>query len=108
MNSTCFRTALALAAVALLVLAGCQAPRGERLPPTERAVAAAVGVPGDAIAFRREGGDDDVSTPPRGALALPESIRRSLQHSPVLQAALAQVRSAESEALQSRLLPNPV
>jgi outer membrane protein TolC len=71
-------------------------------------VAAAVGVPSDAIAFRREGGDDDVSTPPSGALALPESIRRSLEHSPELQAALARVRSAESEALQSRLLPNPV
>jgi outer membrane protein TolC len=61
----------------------------------------------DAVQFRTESLPTDA--PPIGnALDLPTAIERAVRQSPTLQAALAEVRVAQADARQSRLLPNPV
>ena len=61
----------------------------------------------DAVQFRTESLPTDA--PPIGnALDLPAAIERAVRQSPTLQAALADVRVAQADARQSRLLPNPV
>ncbi|HIM67899.1 MAG TPA: TolC family protein, partial [Verrucomicrobia bacterium] len=61
----------------------------------------------DAVQFRTESLPTDA--PPIGnALDLPAAIERAVRQSPTLQAALAEVRVAQADARQSRLLPNPV
>jgi outer membrane protein TolC len=62
----------------------------------------------DAIELRSEGEPLDAVEPAADMLALPEAVRRALLHSPQIQKALAQVRAAEAEAGQARLLPNPI
>jgi outer membrane protein TolC len=59
------------------------------------------------VQFRTESLPTDA--PPIGnALDLPAAIERAVRQSPTLQAALADVRVAQADARQSRLLPNPV
>ena len=60
----------------------------------------------NAVQFRTESLPTDA--PPSGALDLPAAIERAVRQSPTLQAALAEVRVAQADARQSRLLPNPV
>ena len=61
----------------------------------------------DAVQFRTESLPTDA--PPIGkALDLPAAIERAVRQSPSPQTALAEVRVAQADALQSRLLPNPV
>jgi outer membrane protein TolC len=48
------------------------------------------------------GGDDSSS------LSLVEAVRRTVEHDPRIQVALAKVRSARADSSQARLLPNPV
>jgi len=88
----------------LLVLgvAGCQSQR----PATEGEIAAATGVSG-AIVFHAQAEGIDAGETPE-TLTLTEAVRLALTHDPRLQQSLAQVRLAEAEANQARLLPNPV
>jgi outer membrane protein TolC len=46
--------------------------------------------------------------PPAETFTLGQAIRRAVLHDPRLQAALAHVRSAQADALQARLLTNPI
>ena len=61
----------------------------------------------DAVQFRTESLPTDAQ-PMGNALDLPAAIERAVRQSPTLQAALAEVRVAQADARQSRLLPNPV
>ncbi len=73
-------------------------------PGTDIRVAAGLA---NAVQFRDEALPTDAS-PVSNALDLPGAIKRAVRQSPVLQAALAEVRAAQADARQSRLLPNPV
>lgn len=94
-----------LAAVSALALAGC-APS---LPSTDlsRSIQLATGE-ADPIEFRSVGEPLDAGEVTPDVLTLQEAVRRTLAHSPSVQAALARVRSAEADARQTRLLPNPI
>jgi len=76
----------------------------------ESAIGAAARLPA-ALEFRRvgpAGGELDEPDPVQGELHLDEAVRRAVTSDPGLQAALARVHVARSEADQARLLPNPV
>lgn len=92
--------------LALMLLAGCQTGGPE---------------PGDAQAeLARDWGDSaitiveqrpegvDADEPTEATLTLPEAVRRAVAHDPAIQVALAMVREARADVLQTRLLPNPV
>ena len=88
-----------------LTVAGCASA-----PPTTDVTgraAVATGVP-DAITFQVRGEPLDVSESSESFLSIPDAVRRTLAHDPRIQAALARVRSAQAEAKQARLLPNPI
>jgi len=55
-----------------------------------------------------EGEPLDAPGPAGDTLTLAGAIRQSMAHSPDIQAALARVRAAQADALQARLLPNPL
>lgn len=64
---------------------------------------------GEPVAFRVHGGPVDAGVPRgKGALSLPEAVRIAVVTSPEIQASLARVRIALTDAKQARLLPNPV
>ena len=93
------KTCYILSALGLGLIVSCATPPG----PDIRAAAGLA----DAVQFRTESLPTDA--PPIGnALDLPAAIERAVRQSPTLQAALADVRVAQADARQSRLLPNPV
>jgi outer membrane protein TolC len=92
-------------ALAALVVSACAAARPE--VDAEASIAESLALPG-AVVFRNEGGPLDVEAEPAAALPLAEAVRRAVESSPELQAALARVRAAEAEAELAGLLPNPV
>jgi outer membrane protein TolC len=99
--------ALPLALIGLLFVAtGCSQPGGAGFDFTRDAAR----VSGDAslIRFRTEGGPLDVPAAPGPRLTRADAVRLALAGDPDLQVALAKVRSAEADARQARLLPNPV
>jgi outer membrane protein TolC len=61
----------------------------------------------NAVQFHTESLPTD-APPVANALDLPAAVERAVLQSPTLQAALAEVRAAQADARQSRLLPNPV
>ncbi|TAH39493.1 MAG: TolC family protein [Planctomycetota bacterium] len=62
----------------------------------------------DAVAFRSEGGPIDARAGPADALSVASALRRGVETSPELQAALARVRAAQADAELAALLPNPI
>jgi outer membrane protein TolC len=96
-----FPACLALA----LSAAGCisQSPRPDVLLDAK----SASGVE-EAIIFDRMGGPLDTDDAPGELLTLPNTLRLALRSDPDVQAALARVGTAEAEADQNRLLPNPI
>jgi cobalt-zinc-cadmium efflux system outer membrane protein len=94
--------ALALGAITLAV--GC-APLPKLLPvETQAAQMLQLGEP---FAYRIEGEPTDIGEA-RTALTLEACVRDALEHDPRIQSALSQLRQAEADARQTRLLPNPV
>ena len=93
------KTCYIFSALGLVLSVSCATPPG----PDIRAGAGLT----NAVQFRAESLPTDA--PPVGnALDLPAAIERAVRQSPTLQAALAEVRAAQADARQSRLLPNPV
>lgn len=95
--------------VPILVLAsvsGCASTAPARLTVAEE-IAAAAGL-SEPIRFETRGQPADVAAPAGQALTLEDAVRRTLAHSPELQAALARVRAAQADAKQARLFPNPI
>jgi outer membrane protein TolC len=92
---------------ATLLAGGCQTVGGfAMLDPAD----AEARVPGDVEVRVEEHLVEGVDAG-EGAVAvltLPEAVRRAVLHDPRLQSALARVRMADADALQSTLLPNPV
>lgn len=66
-----------------------------------------LGIP-EAIQFRSEGEPVDVVDALPAALHLSDAVMEAVRHDPSLQASLARLYLAISDAKQSRLLPNPV
>jgi len=93
------KTCYILSALGLGLSVSCATPPG----PDIRAAAGLA----DAVQFRTESLPTDAPTI-GNALDLPTAIERAVRQSPTLQAALAEVRVAQADARQSRLLPNPV
>jgi len=93
--------------IAGLVLAGCgtAAPRGDD-------DGAATGSGGmlamDALVVEHAPEPIDAGGPGPSSLTLLDAVRRTVEHDPRLQVALAKVRSARADASQARLLPNPI
>jgi cobalt-zinc-cadmium efflux system outer membrane protein len=85
--------------------AGCVGPAPS--PHVESTAARITGVE-NAIAFQIEAGPLDVAGDDPELLTLAHATRLSLESNPEIQAALARVRSAEADAQQARLLPNPI
>lgn len=63
---------------------------------------------GEAIVISEVGGPIDEQWPTVQRLTLGDAISRSIRTDPQIQASIARVRIAQSQARQSRLLPNPV
>ncbi len=95
----------ALAGLLLLTGVGCAArPSGTELDDALKKAGVA-----EAIVFKVHGDAVNVGrVPASDVLTLPDAICRTLRTDPDVQAALAQVRVAEAESDQQRLLPNPV
>ena len=91
--------------LALPLAGGCVGARPD--VEAEKRISDAIALPG-AVVFHTEGGPIDVPPSSGDALSLAEALRRAVETSPELQAALARVRAAEAESDLSRLLPNPV
>ena len=91
--------------VGCLLLAACAVTRPQ--VDAEASISESLALPG-AVAFRTEG--DPIDAPPgaAAALRLEDAIRRTVETSPELQAALARVRVAQAEADLAGLLPNPI
>jgi outer membrane protein TolC len=104
-NDCPFGPAFRLVAVAALLNLGCAPIRQPEAPV--RAVAADAGL-ADAIEFRDVPDPVDVPSTFGGRLSLPDAVRRALGTSPAVQQALGRVRTAQADAWQTRLLPNPV
>ena len=90
---------------AALLGAGCVGSR--RGVDAETSVADALALPG-AVVFHVEGGPIDAPSGSADELRLADALRRAVETSPELQAALARVRAAEAESDLARRLPNPV
>ena len=99
------QSVLALCAGSLLFLGGCQAVRPHPTPEEAASLAVAAGEP---IAFQSAAGQVDAADVLPDVLTLTEAVRLTLRHHAGVQAALAQVRTAEADARQARLLPNPI
>jgi outer membrane protein TolC len=89
----------------LVLVGGCATSPPE--VDAERAISAALG-DSHAVAFRFEGAPLDAANGSPESLGAAEAIRRAVETSPELQAALARVRAAQAEADLAGLLPNPV
>ncbi len=92
---------LALGMLYGLPLVGCQTQR----PDIGAQSAAFTGVE-NAIVFRTSA--ETATTMPVRELSPAQAVRLALAHDPRIQVALANVRVAEADADQARLLPNPV
>jgi outer membrane protein TolC len=93
-------------AVGLSIAAGC-APM-QRIDGVDTTTSRATGV-ANPFTIQIDGEPIDVSFVPDGStLALEQAIKLTFEHDPKIQSALAQVRQAQLDAKQSRLLPNPV
>ncbi len=90
---------------AALLLSGCVSP--SNWPDAQREVGLAAGL-AHPIQFEPDAGPTDLPDAPPGALTLQWAVERALTTNPGVQAALARVRSAQADARQSRLLPNPI
>jgi len=88
-----------------LLLSGCVSQGN--WPQTEQDVSLAAGL-SQPICFERVAGPTDLPDTAEKTLSLPAAVEKALTSDPQLQAALARVRSAQAEARQSRLLPNPI
>ena len=93
------KTCYIFSALGLVLSLSCATPPGAD-------IRAAAGL-ANAVQFRDESLPTD-APPIANALDLPAAIERAVRQSPTLQAALAEVRVAQADAHQSRLLPNPV
>jgi outer membrane protein TolC len=102
------KTRLSLIAI-LLTAAGCGAP--PKMPDAVSDAARASGVR-TAVAFRSDARELDVRDGEDAAadavLTIERAVRRAVENSPDVQAALARVRFAHADAYQARLLPNPI
>ena len=96
--------AVAFMGLAALPFFGCQSLVR---PQPEHDAAVASGI-GNAIEFHDEALPDQDSSAVAAILTLQDAISRALRSDPGIQAALAKVRVAEAESLQTRLLPNPI
>jgi outer membrane protein TolC len=91
----------------LFAVAGCgQQFNGPRL--NVAGDAACITGSADLIHFRTDGGPTDIPRDVGPRLTRADAVRLALASDPDLQIALAKVRSAEADARQARLLPNPV
>ncbi len=90
---------------AALVAGGCLGPHPE--VDAEQGIAAALALPGGVV-FHQDGSSIDASPPAADTLALQEAVRRAVEASPEVQAALARVRAAQAEADLAGSLPNPI
>lgn len=98
------RQATAALLLAAAMLAGCQARR----PDVPADIARATGIE-HAVVFRSQAEPlTALSEGGTGSLTPEQALRLAMAHDPRIQAALAQVRVAEAEANQARLLPNPI
>jgi outer membrane protein TolC len=86
------------------LLAGCLTPRPDI--DAESRIEEALVLPG-AVVFRTDGAPIDDSAA-ADTLPLELAVRRAVETSPELQAALARVRVAQAEADLAGLLPNPI
>jgi outer membrane protein TolC len=87
------------------VMAGCatSAPQADVGSRIARATGSST-----AIVFQTKGEELNATETSIPTLTLAEAVRRTLLHDPETQAAIARVRSAQADAKQNRLLPNPV
>ena len=93
-------------AVAAFAAAGCQLSHPMPAVDAPREVSVAAGEP---VAFRVDAGPlDAAGAAPVGTLTLAEAVRLTVRNDPRIQAALWHAREAQAEALQTRLLPNPL
>src|SRR5436190_15648809 len=92
--------------ILILIAGGCQTSE----LPTGRADAEhLLEVTGDADARVEEHSPEPVDVAAfEGTLTLQDAVRRAMLHDPRLQAALAQVQVTQADAMQARLLPNPI
>jgi outer membrane protein TolC len=88
-----------------LVASGCVGARAQ--VDAEKTIAESLALAG-AVVFHEDGGPIDAPAGPADALPLHAAVRRAVETSPELQAALARVRVAEAESDLARLLPNPI
>lgn len=87
-----------------ITLIGCQSvPHIDVASDTARLT----GIDG-AIAIHDTLPDDESAQANENSLTMVVAVRLALQHDPRIQSALAHVRGAESDARQSRHLPNPI
>ena len=93
------KTCYIFSSLGLVLSLSCATPPGAD-------IRAAAGL-ANAVQFRDESLPTD-APPIANALDLPAAIERAVRQSPTLQAALGEVRAAQADARQSRLLPNPV
>jgi cobalt-zinc-cadmium efflux system outer membrane protein len=104
-----FETLSHYSSIALCVLvvstSACVGPRRE--VAVERTLADALAF-SEAVEFRAEDGALDASSTTPDTLALAHAVRRAVETSPELRAAVARVRAAEAEADLASALPNPV
>lgn len=96
---------LSAALVTAIGSVGCVGPTPEI--DLNRSFASAIG-DSAAITFRTEGDAPDIGGSGTGLLGLSDAVKRAIQNDPSLQAAIARVKIAQSDAQQARLLPNPV
>jgi cobalt-zinc-cadmium efflux system outer membrane protein len=88
-----------------LLLAACAVTRPQ--VDAEASISESLALPG-AVVFRMEGDPIDAQAGAVDVLRLEDAIRRAVETSPELQAALARVRVAQGEADLAGLLPNPI
>lgn len=101
----CLRKAGAVALTLCVGVSGCS-PMPEIEPVTDRAERSLM--TGEPLVVQSTGEPLDVPDVVPNPLTMDEALRLTLRHNPSIQAALTRVRQAESDARQTRLLPNPV
>jgi cobalt-zinc-cadmium efflux system outer membrane protein len=94
-----------LAISVMLIAAACAAPQPQMA--AEEQIGASIALD-DAVVFHMDDLPLDAPVSAGDALPLQNAVRRAIETSPELQAALARVRMAEAEAELAALLPNPI
>lgn len=103
--SHCIHSLRLLGLSMAIAITGCVS--AEHSPQTEHAMSQALGVSSDVVFdVGVSSGDDSVSSGDH--LTMAQAIERTLSTHPEVHSALARVRSAQADARQSRLLPNPI